>query len=174
MQNVEEFIQQKEREWGKPAKRWNRQQIDRAIFDYYYEAKLLSEHTLNHYYTSAQEAVAEIKHREVEYRRERVKTMLSVSDYAFGQGFIDEQHIRDELSMQLEAFLFARTLDKQYVFVTPKRQSFWDYILFRKPAAQRIAVDVRDFLVSPPARPEGARVIRLVELSKEQDNEQQI
>ncbi|MBV7268407.1 hypothetical protein [Winogradskyella luteola] len=72
----------------------------------------------------------------------------------------------NEMQMALVSYIASRKLGEEEVLFYPKRQSFWDYILFRKPKPFKVKVSAKDILRDVPELPRSHDVIRLYEIEK--------
>lgn len=81
--------------------------------------------------------------------------------------FVNEctPYIRD-MQMALVSYVASRKLGEKTVTFYPKRQSFWDYILFRKPKPFTVKVSAKDILRDVPEIPISHKVIRLYDIEK--------
>ena len=76
--------------------------------------------------------------------------------------FVDENHWSEGLVLSLKTYIATRKKGEKTIDFYPPRQSFWDYILGRKPKKYTVKIVAKDVLKNPPATRDN--VIRIYEI----------
>ena len=92
-------------------------------------------------------------HKQIQYQFERLETENIAIPPVFTRStsYVDDNNpIVNHAIAAFRTHIATRIKGKKIITFYPPRQSFWDYLLGRKPAAFHVKVIAKDVLVNPP------------------------
>lgn len=108
-------------------------------------------------------------YKEISYRLQKIATdaIDTPIDFLVNPTVFHQQpnHISNTFKMAMEAYFYDKIKGEKILIFYPPRQSFWDYILRRKPKPYKVKVIAKDVLKNPPVF--GHDVIQMYEIKKD-------